>query len=188
MLGSLLSWGFPERPLTVPSSDSNRPSPLEGAAQALSERLRSAGADSFKVTEEQCAALAAALGRPLPPWLSGMLQTYPLSGAELSWQAVPPDDDFDGRSSVILASPDTMARESTELTPGCEILALGFVCIAADGDGTGDPYFIALSEDDPPVYRVHHEDDPADHTIGTHTATLVADHLSGFLNMLTPAT
>lgn len=168
------------------SSDINPPSPLDAAAHALSERLGIAGANSFKATEEQCAALAAALGRPLPRWLSRMLQTYPLSGAELSWQAVPPDDDFDGRSHVILAGPDMMARESTELTPGCEILSIGFVCIAADGDGTGDPYFISFAEDDPPVYRVHHEDDPADHRLGTHTATLVADHLSDFLNMLTP--
>ena len=113
---------------------------LEGAAQALAGRLRSARADSPSATEEQCAALAAALGRPLPHWLGTLLQTYPLSGAELSWQAHPPDEEIDGRSYVILADPVTMALESTELAPGRDILPLGFICIAADGDGTGDPY------------------------------------------------
>ena len=159
---------------------------LEAAANALSERLRTAGASSFKVTEAQCATLASALGRPLPDWLTVLLQDYPLSGAELSWQAHPSDDEFDGRRDIILANPEAMARESTEFTPGAEILPLGYVCIAADGDGTGDPYFISLDEDDPPVYQVHHEDDPAEHQIGPHTATRVADHLSDFLNMLSP--
>ena len=112
---------------------------LHAAANALCERLRSAGAGSFMATEEQHAALATSFGLPLPQWLSALLQNYSLCGAELFWQAYPPEDDFDGRSYIILADPGNMVVESTELTPGCDILPLGFVCIAADGDGIGDP-------------------------------------------------
>jgi hypothetical protein len=101
-------------------------------------------------TEEQYAALATSFGLPLPQWLSALLQNYSLCGAELFWQAYPPEDDFDGRSYIVLADPGNMAAESTELTPGCDILPLGFVCIAADGDGIGDPYFIPLDKEDPP--------------------------------------
>jgi hypothetical protein len=79
-----------------------------------------------------------------------------------------------------------MAVESTELTPGCDILPLGFVCIAADGDGTGDPYFIPLDKEDPPVYQVYHDNIAAEHQIGPHPGRLVAHHLSDFLNMLMP--
>jgi hypothetical protein len=159
---------------------------LHAAANALCERLRSAGAASFMATEEQCAALAASLGLPLPQWLSALLQTYSLCGAQLFWQAYPPEDDFDGRSYVTLADLNRMAVESVELTPGCEILPLGFVCIAADDDGIGDPYFIPLGEEDPPVYQVYHDADAAEHQIGPHQARLVAHHLSDFLNLLMP--
>ena len=159
---------------------------LDTAANALCERLRSAGADSFIATEEQCAALADSLGLPLPQWLSALLQSYALCGAELFWQAYPPEDDFDGRSYITLADPDRMAIESVELTPGREILPLGFVCIAADDDGIGDPYFIPLAEEDPPVYQVRHDNDAEEHQIGPHQARRVARHLSDFLNRLTP--
>jgi len=98
----------------------------------------------------------------------------------------PPEDDFDGRSYITLADPGRMAVESVELTPGREILPLGFVCIAADDDGIGDPYFIPLGEEDPPVYQVHHDNDAEEHQLGPHQARLVARHLSDFLNMLTP--
>ncbi len=161
-------------------------SALVAAATPLCERLRSAGADSFMATEEQCAALESSLGLTLPRWLSELLQTYSLCGAELFWQAYPAEDDFDGRSYVTLADPDRMARESVELTPGCEVLSLGFVCIATDDDGIGDPYFVPVEQEDPPVYQVHHDNDEDDHQIGPHQARRVAQHLSEFLNMLTP--
>lgn len=161
-------------------------SALTTAANALGERLRSAGAGAVVATEEQCAALAASLGLSLPEWLIAFLRNHPLCGAKLFWQAYPPDEDFDGRSYVILADPGSMAVESTELTPGCDILPLGFVCIAADGDGLGDPYFIPLSEEDPPVYQVRHENDEEQHQVGPYQARLVARHLSDFLSMLTP--
>jgi hypothetical protein len=137
-------------------------------------------------TGEQCAALAVSLGLSLPQWLSELFQTYSLCGAELFWQAYTPEGDFDGRSYITLADPKRIAVESVELTPGCEILPLGFVCIAADDDGIGDPYFIPLSEEDPPVYQVHHDTDEEEHQIGPHQARLVAHHLSDFLNMLKP--
>ena len=159
---------------------------LHAAANALCERLRAAGASSFMATEQQYAALAASVGLPLPQWLAALLQNYPLCGAELFWQAYPPEDDFDGRSYIILADPGQMAAESTELTPGCDILPLGFVCIAGDGDGIGDPYFIPLGEEDPRVYQVHHDNIAAEDQIGPHPARLVAHHLSDFLNMLMP--
>src|SRR5262245_17554668 len=100
---------------------------LHAAANALCGRLRSAGASSFMATEEQCSALAASWGLPLPEWLSALLQTYSLCGAELFWQAYPPEDDFDGLSYITLADPGRLAVESAELTPGREILPLGFV-------------------------------------------------------------
>jgi hypothetical protein len=159
---------------------------LHAAATALCERLRSAGADSFIATEEQCAALAASLGLLLPQWLSDLLQTYALCGAKLFWQAYPPEDDFDGLSYITLAHPERMAVESVELTPGFEILSLGFICIAADDDGIGDPYFIPSGDEDPPVYQVRHEMDEEEHQIGPHPARLVARHLSEFFDMLKP--
>lgn len=73
---------------------------LHAAANALCERLRSAGAGSSMATEEQYAALASAFGLPLPQWLSGLLQNYSLCGAELFWQAHPLEEDFDGRATL----------------------------------------------------------------------------------------
>lgn len=159
---------------------------LQAAASSLCERLRSAGARSFMASEQQCAALTVSLGLSLPHWLSELLQTHSLCGAELFWQAYPPETNFDGRSYITFADPDRIVLESVELTPGREILPLGFVCVATDDDGIGDPYFIALDQEDPPVYQVHHDNDEDEHQIGPHQARLVARHLSEFLNMLVP--
>ena len=43
---------------------------------------------------DQCAALAVSLGLSLPQWLSELFQTYSLCGAELFWQAYPPENDL----------------------------------------------------------------------------------------------
>jgi len=159
---------------------------LHAAASSLCERLRSAGAASFTATQEQCGTLAASLGLPLPEWLRDLLQNYSICGAELFWQAYPCETDFDGRSYITFADPDRMVVESVELTPGRDILPLGFVCIATDDDGIGDPYFIPADQEDPPVYQVHHDTDEDEHQIGPHHARLVARYLSEFLNMLMP--
>lgn len=162
-------------------------SALRSAAAALSARLRAAGSASFKATQQECTALETAIGRSLPAWVRELLEDYALCGSEVFWQAFPPEDGFDGIGYVVLACPKIMAAESTETYPGIGLLRPGFLCIGADDDGIGDSYFVSLHETDPAVFRVHHDDVIADHRVGEYPATLVAKHLSEFLNLLTPA-
>ncbi|MBM2813076.1 MAG: hypothetical protein HW416_3835 [Chloroflexi bacterium] len=48
--------------------------------------------------------------------------------------------------------------ESLECYPGCAILPRGYVNVASCLEGSGDPYFICLTQgEDPPLYRVYHD-------------------------------
>jgi len=48
--------------------------------------------------------------------------------------------------------------ESIKNYPGLEIFKKGYICIASDSTGGGDPYFIDTNAgDNPPVYRVYHD-------------------------------
>ena len=42
--------------------------------------------------------------------------------------------------------------------PGLAIFEMGYICIASDPTGGGDPYFININEgDNPAVYQIYHD-------------------------------
>jgi hypothetical protein len=64
----------------------------------------------------------------------------------------------DDERSIEFVGFEGVQDEFYELYPGCAIGKLGYICIAEDPTGSGDPYFINIYEgDNPPVYQIYHD-------------------------------
>lgn len=93
----------------------------------------------------------------VPGWLVSLLKEYRLAGAHFSLNE---NDDCSGLGAeVIWLTPKQMVSEACEAEPGMSVLSSRFLPIGVCAVGSGDPYFLDLSEeiDDPPVVRIPHD-------------------------------
>jgi hypothetical protein len=64
----------------------------------------------------------------------------------------------DALFSLRLARIEDIYNETELAYPGFAIREMGYVCLATDSTGGGNPYFIKVSAgDNPPVYQVYHD-------------------------------
>ena len=92
-----------------------------------------------------------------PGWLMAILREHPLAGVGFSLST---DDDESGiGAEVRWLTPEQMVSENVECEPGRSVLSYGFLAIGACAEGSGDPYFLDLSNpsDDPPLVRIPHD-------------------------------
>jgi hypothetical protein len=159
----------------------NEVSALHQAANVLVERAAKAGQRGTLADPDELRQLDHDLGGRLPGWYAELLASVPLGGLELGWQAGEPEDDFDGVEWLDWSSPHDIRGESVEVYPGIAILERGYINVATDPTGGGNPYFIPTDQgDDPPLFQVYHDvsDDPD--TIVRDARQLVAGSLSEF--------
>lgn len=151
---------------------------IRSAATDLAQRAATRGQHGQIIPPADLIALVRDLGVPLPAWLSDLLTSVPLSGLELGWQESPGSD---GIAWLRWSDALGIRSESLECFPGCAILPRGYISVASCLEGSGDPYFVCLSEgDDPPLYRVYHDvSDEAD-VIIAEGLLQVAPSLSSF--------
>src|SRR5262249_1587234 len=110
-----------------------------------------------------------------------LITTVPLCGLELGWQAQEPDGDFDGVEWMQWSDPRNMRSESIECYPGLAILDHGYVNVASDLSGGGDPYFIAAGKsEEPSREQIYHDVSDEGSEILAEGRNLVAKSLSGF--------
>lgn len=122
------------------------------------KRAEEKGINGSVVNKDDILNLNSKLNGLLPQWYSELLATVPICGIEFELQVFEPEDDFDGLQSIELNDSNGICIESLEYYPGLEIFKKGYICIASDSTGGGDPYFININEgDNPPVYRVYHD-------------------------------
>ena len=112
------------------------------------------------------------MGGRLPAWYVELLTMFPLCGLELGWR------DEDQVDWMLWNDHRGIRSESVECYPGLPILSRGYVNVASDAGGSGDPYFISTDSNDPPVYRVYHDvSDQADQILA-QGRNLIAASLS----------
>jgi len=117
----------------------------------------------------------------IPLWYVELITTVPICGLELGWQAQEPVGDYDGVEWMEWSDPRNMRSESIDCYPGLAILEHGYVNVASDLSGGGDPYFIAAGKSqDPPLYQVYHDVSDEAKAILAEGRNLVTRSLSGF--------
>jgi len=154
---------------------------VRDSARDLVERAAAKGQLGSVVERTALESVARETRGCIPLWYIDLLCEVPLAGLVLGWQAYEPDEEWDGVSWMEWSNAQHMRAECLEAYPGIAILQRGYVSVALDLDGGGDPYFIPTDQgEDPPLYQVFH--DLGDHpdTILEHGRHLVAPSLSGF--------
>jgi len=105
----------------------------------------------------------------LPEWYFELFSSFPLAGLSLDVPVYESDNDDDGYMTVKIGTARGIYEETEQCYPGIAIREVGYVCLALDMTGGGDPYFMKVTEDDnPPVYQVYHD-------VGD-TATAIEQH------------
>lgn len=127
-----------------------------------------------KENREDFISLKDELKSVLPKWYYEFLTKFPINGLIIDY-VINPDDE----RSVEFVGFEGIEDEFYELYPGCAIGNLGYICIAEDPTGSGDPYFIDIHEgDNPPVYQIYHDVSDVGEEIIQHGKEKIVDKLS----------
>ena len=104
-------------------------------------------------------------GKRIPAWYVELLVGFPLGGLEIAWME--------------WSDPNNIRSESLECYPGLAILERGWINVASDSGGSGDPYFIPTDQgDNPPVFQVYHDVGDKAEVILAEACRLAAPSLS----------
>jgi hypothetical protein len=89
-----------------------------------------------------------------PAWLLDVWRQFPLTGVRMHLSDA---EDATGIGvSLQWMSATEMLSEANDASPGREARREGFVPIGKCLEGSGDPYFIAMTGDDPALVRIPH--------------------------------
>jgi hypothetical protein len=126
---------------------------LKERLQEIADALRGARAseDDIHLLKQR---LPAAL---TPDWLMDILREYGLAGTCF---ALSKEHDKSGLGADVLwLAPAQIVSESFDAEPGISVLSSGLLPIGGCATGSGDPYFLDLTQrsSDPPVVRVPHD-------------------------------
>jgi hypothetical protein len=95
-------------------------------------------------------------------------------------------DDLSGvGASIRMFNESDAASESNEFYPGLVVKADGYVPIAGCAEGSGDPYFIRIQDQQPgPVYRIYHDTVQDEYYDRGHAIVRVLDSYEDLLSYL----
>jgi len=130
---------------------------VQTAAEEFVARAAAVGKQGRVLTDQEAHTLMDEIS-VYPQWLLQLLKTVPLCGLEIGWQAYDPEPEDDGVAWLEWCDASGVISESVEAYPGLAILPAGYINIAGDSCGGGNPYFICIHDgEDPPMYQVYHD-------------------------------
>ena len=137
--------------------------------------------DGFCFSAADESALGAKFGKFLPNWLVKICQKEKLAGCCFSLSEEDDLSEFGVEMRWMTAI--EMIEEGSDLVPGCYAIKQGFFPFGMCLEGSGDPYFIKISENNSfehsPVVRIPH-DSIEDETICESDIDLVSRSLEEF--------
>ena len=115
----------------------------------------------------------------LPEWYASLLKEFPLSGVIFSL-----NEELDQSELGVdlkWLSPEQTLDEAQNVYPGKSVIGLGYLPIGSCLAGSGDPYFLKLSDysEDPALVRIPH-DLVSDDGYPENEIELVCNSLSSF--------
>jgi len=124
------------------------------------------------LTDSEAAQLRLHFGSRIPIWYAEFLGTLPMAnriirytGSKTTWD-------------LWWAGADMMISEDSESLPGRAVASAGYVPVAIDPTGSGNPYFVRFDDDDPPIVQVFHDRiGPSGEILSEHS-TVVCDRMS----------
>lgn len=149
--------------------------------QAVKTYLGKVSYPGKKIGKIEMLGLQLRLAVRLPGWYVKLLSKYPLAGAYLDYPVYEADDLSDGYQPLRLARARDIYSGTEKCYPGFAIRKLGYACLAIDPKGSGNPYFMKISEgDNPPIYQVYHDVSEIGSVIVEKGMLKIADSLAEF--------
>lgn len=128
---------------------------IEIALEKLIKRTDPKAMFGEKVDRSQFDELNKKANNIIPQWLIELYIKHSFSNLIL--ELIDAEDE-DCQYDLQIAPPNWIENELFDLAPGCFIAEFGYLCIAEDPTGGGDPYFINVNEGfNPPVYQIYHD-------------------------------
>jgi hypothetical protein len=150
---------------------------LSDAAANLVARAETEGQRGRLADAESLERLSRDAGERIPEWYVDLLLKYPFCGLELGWQFE--EAEVDDIAWMMWSDANGIRSESLKCYPGMAILEKGWINVASDPMGGGDPYFIPTDKgDDPPVFQVYHDVSDDAEVIIARATRLVSPSLS----------
>ena len=142
---------------------------LEKRRQALTGR---------RLLDEEARSLTRKL--PVPAgWLLDLMRDYPLIGTKFQLSC---EQDLSGLGvKMEWMAPHDIIGESLEFYPGIAAISLNYVAIGTCLEGSGDPYFVKVLEEDPPLVRIPHNYLNVDLSLSESRVEIVRPRLSDFI-------
>jgi hypothetical protein len=148
--------------------------PVVEAVEMLTARL-SPSVRARRLSLAEGALLRSHFGDHIPDWYIDLLCQHPLANRILQYRG--PTDTWD----LWLADADVMKRESADALPGQAIRRSGYIPVAIDPTGSGNPYFVRFDSADPPILQILHDRIGPNSELLPGFAVTVCNSLSGFL-------
>lgn len=125
-------------------------------------------------TENDFDSLENTIRESIPTWLKSMLIDFKIANLIIEFYAI--DEEI---LSIQFNSFKNIEDACLNMYPGCAIFEMGYIGIAEDPTGSGDPYFVNLNEgENPPVYRIYHDISDKGEEILKNGKELIANKLS----------
>ena len=129
------------------------------------------------LNQEQINTIQKAMDMELPNWYVEMMLNYNLTNIEFTFL----EDEY--KSDIAISDYDTILSEINEAHPGLDIKPMGFVNFGTCLQGSGDPIFINLKENNnPAVIRIYHDGIIENEIIDENGGNKLADKLSDFFD------
>jgi hypothetical protein len=89
-------------------------------------------------------------GAAVPAWYVELLQTVPLAGRIVQFTR-------NGETWDVWWADDKVIALERHAIPGVRVAAEGYVPVAIDPTGSGNPFFVKFESDDPPLLQLLHD-------------------------------
>ena len=131
-----------------------------------------------RLDRKQINIIQESMGMKLPNWYVDMMLNHDLT--DIMFEYLEYDNE---KSGISISSYNTILSEINDAYPGLGIKSMGYINFGECLQGSGDPIFINLKENDnPPVIRVYHDGTIENGIIDKNGGNKLADNLSDFLN------
>ena len=129
---------------------------------------------------EQINLIQKSMGMELPSWYIEMMLNYSLVNVAFEYLEY---EEEDITSDISISDYNTILSEIDEAYPGLEVKSMGYINFGICLQGSGDPIFINLKENNnPSVIRIFHDGIIENGRIDENGGNKLADKLSEFLN------
>jgi hypothetical protein len=153
---------------------------LKIAINSFIKRSIESNQQGKRLDVEQIALIQESMEMELPNWYVEMMLNHDLINIEFEYLEY---ENEDMKSSISISNFNTIQSEINEAYPGLEIKSMGYINFGTCLEGSGNPIFINLKENDnTPVIRVYHDGIIKDGIIDEDGGNKLADNLSDFFD------